>query len=183
MRASRSLSQPAPTDRAICAAHRAKVARRRRILARPFRSSSSLRHASPRTPEGLDCVRQCSLRNAAGCVSSHAFRALHGASADAVPPDTPHVCAQIPCQPAMSASDRTCPCQTMLTTIFRSCQTAATPRFNVNHPEGLTRRVLKMSQIHRSSSMLRRNLTCCAIALLNVCAEIGRLPYGLERQD
>lgn len=66
--------------------------------------------------------------------------------------------------------------QAMHTAIFRPRQTAAPPRLDVNHPIGLPRLVLEMSQIHRRSSMQRRSPTCRAIALLNLGAETGRLP-------
>src|SRR5208337_2105208 len=61
-----------------------------------------------------------------------------------------------------------CRRQTMLTAILRPAKPALTPGFNVNQPPGLTRLVLETSQIHRSSSTLRRSPTCRTIALPKV---------------
>src|SRR5262249_54308114 len=44
------------------------------------------------------------------------------------------------------------PVETMVMAVGCARQTALTPRFHVNSPVGLTRRVLEMSQIHRRSS-------------------------------
>ena len=84
-------------------------------------------------------------------------------------------------QVAQPATER-CRRQTMLTAILRPTQPALTPGFDVNQPPGLTRLVLETSQIHRSSSTLRRSPTCRAIALLNLGAETGRLhaDHGLQ---
>jgi hypothetical protein len=46
-----------PAGRAICATHGATDAELQRIRERPFRSSSSLRHASPRTLACRGCAR------------------------------------------------------------------------------------------------------------------------------
>jgi hypothetical protein len=73
--------------------------------------------------------------------------------------------------------------QTMLTAILRPAEPALTPGFNVNPPPGLARLVLETSQSHRSSSTLRRSLTCRAIALPNRGAETGRLRADHGRQD
>ena len=73
--------------------------------------------------------------------------------------------------------------QTMLTAILRPTKPALTPGFDVNPPPGLARLVLETSQIHRSSSTLRRSLTCRAIALPNRGAETGRLRADHGRQD
>jgi hypothetical protein len=61
--------------------------------------------------------------------------------------------------------------------------TALTPGFDVNKPLGLARLVLEMSQIHQSSSTLRRSPTCRAIALLNLGPETGRLQPRLRLKD
>jgi len=74
-------------------------------------------------------------------------------------------------------------CQTVLTAILRPTHPAPTPSLDVNQPPGLARLVLEMSQIHRSSSTLRRSPTSRAIALLNLGAETGRLHSGHGLQD
>jgi len=76
-----------------------------------------------------------------------------------------------------------CRRQTVLAAIVRQTRPALTPSLDVNQPPGLPRLVLEMSQIHRSSSTLRRSPTCRAIALLNLGAETGRLHPRLRGQD
>jgi hypothetical protein len=85
-------------------------------------------------------------------------------------------------QVVQPATER-CRRQTMLTAILRPAKPAPTPGFNVNQPPGLPRLVLETSQSHRSSSTLPRSLKCRAIALLNLCAETGRLRADHGRQD
>ncbi|UCI16730.1 hypothetical protein FJ970_16255 [Mesorhizobium sp. B2-1-8] len=73
--------------------------------------------------------------------------------------------------------------QAMHAAILGPRHTAALPRLDVNHPPGLPRLVLEMSQIHRRSSMLRRSPTYGANALLNLGAGTGRLPTTEGWQD
>lgn len=104
-------------ERAICAAHGAKVRAPRHIRQAPTRSSSSPPHACPRTPAGQSdrCpYARCSGSGAGSCVASAAlscpaFPAFPGA----ISADIPHVCADLPGSPdgaltAQKSSSKAC---------------------------------------------------------------------------
>ena len=148
----------------------------------PIPLQSSPRRASPRTPGARDCACPCSRRNESGRAFSGAFLEPRVAADDAVPPDIPLLAGRsLAGQVVQPATERSSSDHADGNTSPDS--PALTPRLNVNQPPGLARLVLETSQIHRSSSTLRRSLTCRAIALPNRGAETGRLRADHGRQD
>lgn len=98
-----------PDGRAICVNSSAKDASLQRIHARPSRSSSSPRHASPRAAEARGCGHPYSPRNADGNVSFGAFPAARVSACGAVPSSIQYVYGSHPCPPTASVHNSACP--------------------------------------------------------------------------
>ncbi len=153
---------------------------------RQMQNGGVFAHAHPAPVHRLDMHRPERLEGAIALIRAHAKAQTGASPATLFSPFKLLLAAQfclifrlfagrfLAGQMVQPAIERALP-KSVLAAIVRPIQAALAPRLDVNQPPGLPRLVLKMSQIHRRSSMPRRNPTCRDLALLNLGAETGRL--------